>query len=55
MDFIERIFEVSPDGGSGALEAIYLMVLGLGVAVAGFLVRRRRSARDGRWHHDRRA
>jgi hypothetical protein len=26
MDFIERLFGVSPDGGSGLLEALYLFV-----------------------------
>lgn len=25
MDFIERWFGVAPDGGSGSLEALYLM------------------------------
>jgi hypothetical protein len=25
MDFIERIFGVSPDGGNGSLEALYLI------------------------------
>jgi hypothetical protein len=30
MDFIERLFGVSPDHGSGALEALYLVAL-LGV------------------------
>jgi len=29
MDFIERIFGVSPDGGNGALEAVYFIVIGL--------------------------
>lgn len=27
MDFIERLFGVSPDGGDGSLEAVYLVVL----------------------------
>jgi len=33
MDFIERIFGVSPDGGDGTTEALYLIVVvALGVA-----------------------
>lgn len=27
MDFIERIFHISPDGGSGATELLILMAL----------------------------
>lgn len=27
MDFIERLFGVSPDGGDGSLEAVYVAVL----------------------------
>jgi hypothetical protein len=26
MDFIERLFHISPDGGSGATEALYIVV-----------------------------
>jgi hypothetical protein len=26
VDFIERLFGVSPDGGNGVLEAVYLLV-----------------------------
>jgi hypothetical protein len=33
MDFIERIFSVSPDGGSGALEALLFLVPLLGVGL----------------------
>ena len=43
MDWIERIFGVSPDGGNGTLEIVYLAVAGLGVAA--FAFRRR----IGRW------
>jgi len=33
MDFIERIFGISPDGGDGTTEALYLIVIvALGVA-----------------------
>jgi hypothetical protein len=47
MDWIEQLLGVSPDGGSGALEALYLVVLALGlVALArwGFARRRRGSS-----------
>ena len=27
MDFIERLFGILPDGGSGALEALYFVVM----------------------------
>jgi hypothetical protein len=42
MDFIERIFHVSPDGGTGSLElAIMLVLLVIPLAVA--LHRKKRS------------
>jgi len=34
MDFIERLFGISPDNGDGSLEALYILVL-LGAAAAG--------------------
>jgi hypothetical protein len=40
VDFIERWLHVSPDGGSGALEVLYLVVIAL--VVASVVVRRRR-------------
>jgi MYXO-CTERM domain-containing protein len=40
MDFIERIFGVSPDGGSGSTEAMILLAI---TAVLVIAVRRRRS------------
>jgi hypothetical protein len=39
MDFIERWFGLSPDGGDGSLEALYLLVLV--VVVAGIIFRAR--------------
>jgi hypothetical protein len=33
MDFIERIFGVSPDGGSGSLEFAYLTAVVIAVAL----------------------
>jgi hypothetical protein len=47
MDFIERIFGVSPDGGNGSLEFMY--VIGIVVAVtliARALCRRRHRERN---------
>ena len=43
MDFIERIFGISPDGGSGAFELLLFLI-----PVAGLLIlwqRRRRTPR----------
>jgi hypothetical protein len=43
MDFIERIFGVSPDGGNGSLEALYLIAAV--IAIAGlWMLRKRRDA-----------
>lgn len=42
MDFIERIFGVSPDGGSGSLELLYLSLPFL-AATAAYLAFRVRS------------
>jgi hypothetical protein len=39
MDFIERWFNVSPDGGSGILEAVWLSVIVV-VAIALLTLRR---------------
>jgi len=36
MDWIEHIFHISPDGGNGALEAIYYAVPVLGIAEFAF-------------------
>ena len=32
MDFIERIFGVSPDGGDGTLEALWIAAIALAVS-----------------------
>lgn len=46
MDFIERIFHISPDGGSGATEVLILMALVFLVAFAAIARwRLRRSSR----------
>jgi MYXO-CTERM domain-containing protein len=49
MDWIEQLLGVSPDGGSGALEFVYLAVMafGLGVVVRWRLRRRNHSSEDG--------
>ena len=39
MDFIERWFGISPDGGDGSLEALYLFVLLVVVAAIIFRAR----------------
>jgi hypothetical protein len=39
MDFIERWFSISPDGGDGSLEALYLLAI---VAVLAAIVFRAR-------------
>jgi hypothetical protein len=44
MDFIERIFHVSPDGGSGLLEIAILLVL-VAVPAAAVLFRAIRKSR----------
>lgn len=41
MDFIERLFGVSPDGGSGALEALLILVPIVGVLTLHFARKRR--------------
>ena len=33
MDFIERLFGISPDGGSGALEAVYFIAIAASAVV----------------------
>jgi MYXO-CTERM domain-containing protein len=45
MDFIERWFHVSPDGGSGATEATILLALCMLVAALVWRRQRRRAAR----------
>ena len=45
MYFIERIFGISPDGGSGAFEALLFLVP---VVIIALLIRRRLPG--GAWH-----
>ena len=54
MDWIEQLFGVSPDGGSGALEALYIAVVAFGlVAGARWRVLRRRGRASGSDRSDR--
>jgi hypothetical protein len=43
MDFIERIFHISPDGGSGSFEILLFIIPVVGIAV---LYQRRRHRRS---------
>lgn len=43
MDFIERIFAIAPDGGSGSLELLLLAVPLAGIAYLALRLRERRS------------
>jgi LPXTG-motif cell wall-anchored protein len=44
MDFIERLFSLSPDNGDGSTEILWLAVLAIAVAVFVYVRRRRRSS-----------
>jgi hypothetical protein len=46
MDFIERIFGVSPDGGNGTLELLYVLSIAATIAVASREFYRRRKLRQ---------
>jgi hypothetical protein len=48
MDWIERIFDVAPDGGNGTLEAVYYAVAVLVIMAIAF------RRRIGRWAHNHR-
>ena len=43
MDFIERIFGVSPDGGDGSLEFMYLVGIVVAVTLIAWTLYRRRT------------
>jgi hypothetical protein len=49
MDFIERIFHIAPDGGSGALEWLMLLAFVIVPVCCRLFLKRRRAARN----HDR--
>ncbi len=44
MDFIERLFGLSPDNGDGSTEILWLVALAIAVAVFVYVRRRRRSS-----------
>lgn len=48
MDFIERIFGIAPDGGSGSLEFLLFAIPICGIAVLGLWHRARRRSDSGR-------
>jgi len=45
MDFIERIFGIAPDGGSGSLEMLLFLVPMAGIAWLALRARARRQRR----------
>jgi hypothetical protein len=46
MDFIERLFGVSPDGGDGSLEFVYAVSVLAAIVLVSYLLRRRGSRVD---------
>jgi hypothetical protein len=48
MDFIERIFGVSPDGGNGMLELLYVVSIAAAITVVSRQFYRRRKLRQMR-------
>ena len=47
MDFIERLFGLSPDNGDGSTEILWLVVLALAIGTYVYFRVRRRKARQG--------
>jgi hypothetical protein len=45
MDFIERLFGLSPDNGDGSTEMLWLVVLAIVIAGIVYFRRQRRGAR----------
>jgi hypothetical protein len=52
MDFIERWFGLSPDGGDGSLEVLWIVVIV--ATVTAIVFRRQIAARLASWHAGRR-
>jgi hypothetical protein len=46
MDFIERLFGVSPDGGDGSTELIYLTAIAIVVAALAYARHRATKGRE---------
>ena len=47
MDFIERLFGLSPDNGDGSTEILWLVVLAIVIAATVYFRVQRRKARKG--------
>jgi len=47
MDFIERLFGLSPDNGDGSTEILWLVVLAIVIAAIVYFRVQRRKARQG--------
>ena len=47
MDFIERLFGLSPDNGDGSTEILWLVVLALAIAAVVYFRTQKRKARQG--------
>ena len=45
MDFIERLFGLSPDNGDGSTEILWLVVLAIAIAAFVYFRRQRRTRR----------
>jgi hypothetical protein len=52
MDFIEQWFGLSPDGGDGSLEVLWIVAIVVAVMAVAF--RRQIAARLASWHAGRR-
>ncbi len=48
MDFIERLFTISPDGGNGLLETFYVTAVVLAIMLVGFRYRETLQQQIGR-------
>jgi hypothetical protein len=46
MDFIERIFGVSPDGGNGSLEFMYLTGIVVAACLIAYVLHRSHTAKS---------
>ncbi len=46
MDFIERLFGVSPDGGDGSLEFVYPVSVLTAIVLVSYVLQRRGSRGD---------
>jgi hypothetical protein len=49
MDFIEQIFGISPDGGSGVLEILMFLIPAMGIYLLYRMRSRNNKHRKSRW------